>query len=203
MLERGDASARWFASLSSAAAACLSAAGNGTPSGSLRLTASLTSTHEPSAPGTDPLIRIRPRSASVDTTLRFWVVTWTSPRWPAIFLPLNTLPGSWRWPVEPCERCDTDTPWVASRPRKFQRFMPPANPLPMVVPVMSTNWPGMKWAADSSTPTSRTFSGATRNSASFFLGSTLALAKVVRCALATFFTLAAPAPSWKAKYPSF
>ena len=31
---------------------------------------------------------------------------------------------------------------MARRPPKFQRFMPPAKPLPVVVPVTSTNWPG-------------------------------------------------------------
>ena len=43
--------------------------------------------------------------------------------WPAIFLFFQVLPGSWRPPVEPCERCETDTPWVARRPPKFQRFI--------------------------------------------------------------------------------
>jgi hypothetical protein len=50
------------------------------------------------------------------------------PMWPAIFLPLKTLPGSWLEPVEPCERCETDTPWVARRPPKLCRFMAPAKP---------------------------------------------------------------------------
>ena len=48
-------------------------------------------------------------------------------------------------PVEPWLRCDTDTPWVARRPPKFQRFIEPAKPLPMVMPTTSTNWPGTKW----------------------------------------------------------
>ena len=71
-------------------------------SGVAFLTASLIVTQPPFEPGTAPLTMIRPRSASVRTTCRFWVVTRTAPMWPAIFLPLNTLPGSWHWPVEPC-----------------------------------------------------------------------------------------------------
>jgi hypothetical protein len=38
----------------------------------------------------------------------------------------------------------TETPWVARKPPKFQRFMPPAKPLPTEVPVTSTNWPTTK-----------------------------------------------------------
>ena len=51
---------------------------------------------------------------------------------PAIFLPLNTLPGSWRWPVEPWLRWLIDTPCVARRPPKFQRFIGPGNALALV-----------------------------------------------------------------------
>ena len=43
--------------------------------------------------------------------------------WPAIFLPLNTRPGSWRLPVEPWLRCETDTPCEARRPPKLCRFI--------------------------------------------------------------------------------
>ena len=98
-------------------------------------------TQPPFEPGTAPLTMIRPRSLSVRTTCRFWVVTRTAPMWPAIFLPLNTLPGSWHWPVEPWLRWLTDTPCDARRPPKLCRFMPPAKPLPMVVPATSTNCP--------------------------------------------------------------
>ncbi len=62
-----------------------------------------------------------------------------APMWPAIFLPLNTLPGSWHWPVEPCERCEIDTPCDARRPPKLCRFIAPAKPLPIEVPDTSTN----------------------------------------------------------------
>ena len=110
-------------------------------SGVAFLTASLIVTQPPLEPGTAPLTMIRPRSLSVRTTCRFWVVTRTAPMWPAIFLPLNTLPGSWHWPVEPWLRWLIDTPCDARRPPKLCRFMPPAKPLPIEVPAMSTNWP--------------------------------------------------------------
>ena len=75
---------------------------------------------------------------------RFNVVTLSVPRCPAIFLFLNVLPGSCLPPVEPCDRCEIDTPCVARKPLKFQRFMAPAKPLPVLVPVTSTNWPTTK-----------------------------------------------------------
>ncbi len=85
----------------------------------------------PSHPGTAPLIISSPLSASTAATSRFSVVTRSTPRWPAIFLFLKVLPGSCRLPVEPRLRWLIDTPWLASRPEKFQRFMPPAKPLPL------------------------------------------------------------------------
>ena len=39
---------------------------------------------------------------------------------------------------------EIDTPWLARSPAKFQRFMPPAKPLPVEVPVTSTYWPTTK-----------------------------------------------------------
>ena len=39
------------------------------------------------------------------------MVWFTSPMWPDIFLPGNTRPGVWRWPIEPGERCDSELPW--------------------------------------------------------------------------------------------
>src|SRR5271163_2216309 len=85
-------------------------AGKGSPSGAVRLAASLTRTKPPLLPGTAPLIINTPRSASVEITSRLWIVTRAAPRCPAIFLFLNVLPGDWRWPVEPWLRCDTETP---------------------------------------------------------------------------------------------
>src|ERR1044071_7553653 len=174
------------------------AAGNGRPSGALRLTASLISTQPPSLPGTEPLIINRPRSASEITTCRLCVVTRSAPRWPAIFLFLKVLPGSWRCPVEPWLRCETETPWVARNPLKLCRFIAPAKPLPMLVPVTSTYCPGRKCAAVISAPTSTSASSETRNSARRAFGSTLALAKWPRCGFVTFLTLAVPTPSWSA-----
>ena len=88
-----------------------------------------------------------------------------------------------------------DTPWLASSPEKFQRFMPPAKPLPCVVPQTSTLCPTAKCAADSVAPGSSSASAATRNSTSFAFGSTFALAKWPRFGCETFFTLARPQPS--------
>ena len=67
----------------------------------LSLIASLIKIYPPLEPGTAPLTIINPRSTSVEITSKFCLVTLTSPIWPAIFFPLNTLPGSWHWPVEP------------------------------------------------------------------------------------------------------
>ena len=164
--------------------------GFGASFGSAFFTASRTVIQPPLAPGTAPSTRIRPRSTSVCTTLRLSVVTRSTPMWPGIFLFLKVLPGSWRPPVEPIERCETDTPWVARRPPKFQRFMPPAKPLPIEVPVTSTNWPTTKWSAVISAPTGISSFSSTRNSASLRLGSTLATAKWPRSALPTFLRLA-------------
>src|ERR1043165_362640 len=81
--------------------------------------------------------------------------------------------------------------------------MPPAKPLPMVVPVTSTNWPTRKRSAVISAPTGITESSLTRNSAIVRLGSTLATANRPRSALLTFLTFRVPAPSCSATYPSF
>src|SRR5581483_10792307 len=45
---------------------------------------------------------------------------------PGTFLFLKVLPGDCRCPVEPRLRCEIDTPWLARRPPKLCRFMPPA-----------------------------------------------------------------------------
>src|SRR5262249_34957848 len=93
--ERGDIRfhhACSFAALASPAA--LKAPGRGASLCGCFRTASRTSTQPPLEPGTAPRTMSRPRSTSVLTTTRFCVVTRSSPMWPAIFLPLNTLPGS-------------------------------------------------------------------------------------------------------------
>ena len=62
--------------------------------------------------------------------------------WPDMRLPGNTRPGVWRWPIEPGARCTTEAPCEAMPPAKLWRFIVPAKPLPIVVPVTSTIWPG-------------------------------------------------------------
>jgi hypothetical protein len=113
-------------------------------------------------------------------------------------LVLEGLAGILTPPVEPIERCETDTPCVARRPPKFQRFMPPAKPLPIVVPVTSTNWPTTKWSACDL--------GADRDQRVFRhaefrdlrLGSTLATAKWPRSAFGQILDLGEPDPSCSA-----
>src|SRR3984893_10293603 len=64
----------------SAAAPSRKAAGNGSSTGALRLTGSLTRTEPPGLPGTDPLIIKTPRSASAEITSRLCVVARSAPR---------------------------------------------------------------------------------------------------------------------------
>ena len=108
--------------------------------------ASRMSRKPPSQPGTPPFTMIRPRSGSVATTLRFWVVTpWRRPGVPAIFLPLRTAPGALvLWPVEPRLR------WLdrhaVRRPQGRQSpvasFQTAGKALAhSEVPVTSTYWP--------------------------------------------------------------
>ncbi len=114
-----------------------------------------TITVPPAAPGTAPLISSRLRSISTRTTSRFCVVTRSSPMCPDIFLPLNTRPGVWHWPIEPGARCDSELPWLASWVRKLCRFTTPAKPLPLLVPVTSTRSPASNMSTLSSAPVSR------------------------------------------------
>src|SRR5262249_32829367 len=105
-VERGDVGLHysWLPASACAGSACASdfadslaaspdplrkAPGFGAASGNVRFTASRSSTQPPLAPGTAPRIMIRPRFGSVFTTRKFCVVMFTSPIWPAIFLPLN------------------------------------------------------------------------------------------------------------------
>src|SRR5210317_557914 len=69
-------------------------AGNGASSGRATLMASLIKTQPFFGPGTAPQSRTTPSSLSTATTSIFCVVLRAAPMWPAIFLPLNTLPGS-------------------------------------------------------------------------------------------------------------
>src|SRR5204863_3803239 len=64
-----------------------------------RLAAFFTNTRPPLGPGTAPLMRRMPRSASPSTTSRFCVVMRALPYWPAIFMPLNTRAGVAQAPI--------------------------------------------------------------------------------------------------------
>src|SRR5690606_20555491 len=103
-----------------------------------RLTDGVTMTSCPLGPGIDPLTSSRLRSVSMRTTSRFCWVAGLAPMCPAIFLPGNTRPGSWFWPIEPGLRCALELPWVARPPPKPCRLMTPANPRPITVPRTST-----------------------------------------------------------------
>ena len=69
------------------------------------LAALRTSTTRPLGPGTAPLIRSSPRSASTECTVSDCTVVRTPPIRPAIRTPLNTRPGVAHAPMEPGERC--------------------------------------------------------------------------------------------------
>src|ERR1700680_841998 len=110
-------------------------------------TAGRTNTIPELAPGIAPLTNSKLRSLSVWTTSRFSVVMRSTPRWPGRWLPLTVfaalvspLLAGWRWIIEP---------WLAPPPTAFQRFMMPAKPLPLLMPVTSTRSP----AANDSTVT--------------------------------------------------
>src|SRR5690606_21993701 len=73
-----------------------------------------TSTRPETEPGTAPFTRSRLRSGSTRTTSRFGCVVRTAPRWPDIFVPLNTRPRDWFGPIGPGARCEIEVPWAAS-----------------------------------------------------------------------------------------
>src|ERR1700676_5163282 len=106
--------------------------------------------------------------------LKLGVVTRATPRWPGIFLFLKVLPGSWRPPVEPIERCEIDTPWLARSPETFHRFIVPAKPLRVDVPVTRTYWPTTKGSAVIRGPTGIDRSASTLSLASLRFRSPLA-----------------------------
>src|SRR6185437_3125210 len=96
------------------------------------LAALRTSTTRPLGPGTAPLIRSSPRSASTACTVSDCTVVRTPPIRPAIRTPLNTRPGVAHAPMEPGERCLRWVPCAAPRPLKPCRFITPALPLPLL-----------------------------------------------------------------------
>ena len=65
------------------------------------LTVLLMRTRPPLGPGTAPRTAMRFRSASTLTMSRFWMVTWSTPIWPAPILPLKIREGSVEEPMEP------------------------------------------------------------------------------------------------------
>ena len=75
------------------------------------------------------------------TMSRFWVVFVTLPRWPDIFLPGNTRPGSWAIEIEPGTLCERLLPCEARCDLKLWRLIVPVKPLPIEVPCTSTSWP--------------------------------------------------------------
>lgn len=83
--------------------------------------------------------------------------------------PLAPAPRTWQAPVEPAARWLSELPCEAGCPAKPHRFITPWKPLPIEVPVTSTNCPATKCEARSSWPTGSSASGVTRNSASLRL----------------------------------
>src|SRR6201992_2836903 len=109
-------------------------------------------TRPPRGPGTAPLMSSRFLSPSTACTVRLCTVVRSEPIRPAIRTPLNTRPGVAQAPIEPGERCLRWVPCEADRPLKPCRFMTPAVPLPLDLPVTSTRWPAANSSAVSSWP---------------------------------------------------
>src|SRR6202008_10495 len=133
-------------------------------------TALRTSTTRPRGPGTAPLIRSSPRSASTACTVSDWTVVRTPPIRPALPCPLNTRPGVAHAPMEPGERCLRWVPCAAPRPLKPCRFITPAVPLPLLLPVTSTCCPLANTSAVSSCPSVYSDASSVRSSARYLRG---------------------------------
>ena len=91
---------------------------------------------------------------------------------------MNTLAGVAQAPSEPGARCTLWAPWEAPWPWKLCRFITPAKPLPLEIPVTSAFMPGanrsatpMRW------PILNSDTSSTRTSTRCLVGVTLALAK--------------------------
>src|SRR5690606_39550362 len=102
-------------------------------------TALRTKTMRPRAPGTAPLTSRRPFSTSTEWTLRFCTVTRPLPMRPAMRCPLKTRLGVAEAAIEPGLRWLRCAPCEAATPAKLWRFMPPAQPLPLLVPTTPTS----------------------------------------------------------------
>src|SRR5882672_1240272 len=95
----------------------------------------------PTGPGTEPYTRSKFSSVSTFTTRRFFAVTRELPMCPGKCCPGQTREGKELPPMPPGARWCMD-PCVASPPRKCHRLTAPAKPLPLLMPVTSTNSPG-------------------------------------------------------------
>ena len=118
---------------------------------------------------------------------------------PAIRTPLKTRPGVAQAPIEPGERCLRSTPWLARRPWKPCRFMTPAKPLPLVLPVTSIVWPGANASTVTSWPSSYSRASVVRSSTRCRRGATSAFAKWPASGLLTLRGSIAPYASWTAE----
>src|SRR5699024_1017636 len=107
----------------------------------------------PRGPGTAPRSRIRPFSVSTSWTVSPRVVTRSLPIRPAMPSPLNTRPGVAQPPIEPGLRWLRCWPWLALTPANPCRFITPAKPLPLLVPVTSTTSPAAKRSGPTGWPT--------------------------------------------------
>src|SRR5699024_5954174 len=101
-------------------------------------------------PGTAPRSSSRPSSGRTLYTVRPYLVTCALPIRPDMRLPVNTRPGVAAPPIAPGLRWVAWVPWLAPCPLKPCRFMVPAKPLPLVVPLTSTSAPLSKISAVSS-----------------------------------------------------
>src|SRR4051794_39523509 len=110
-------------------------------------TAVRTRTRPPVGPGTAPRMSSTPFSASTAWMVSDNTVVRTWPIRPAIRVPLNTRAGVAHAPMEPGARCLRWVPCPAPSPLKLWRFIPPAVPLPLLVPTTSTFDPASKTSA--------------------------------------------------------
>src|SRR5436309_4883606 len=134
------------------------------------LAALRTSTTRPLGPGTAPLIRSSPRSASTACTVSDCTVVRRPRSRPAIRAHLNTRPGVAHAPMEPGERCLRWVPCAAPRPLNPCRFITPALPLPLLRPVTSTCCPLANTSAVTSCPSVYSDASSVRSSAMYRRG---------------------------------
>ena len=106
----------------------------------------------------------------------------TSPRWPDIFLPGNTRPGSCAIEIEPGTLCERLLPCDARCDLKLWRLIVPVKPLPIEVPCTSTSWPTANTPTGTWAPGlySAATSAATRNSLEDLAGFDARLGEVAR-----------------------